>query len=383
MKVFSSLKRFIIFLPELILFGPSFARFLFWSRSEDILDSQVVWQRFTQADKSYYEWFLRHYPPGFVRKLWADIYPALRDRVAGIAKHYDISNEFYRLFLDRRYMFYTCADFLDSHETIEDAQENKATFILNLIDPQPGEKILDLGCGWGGMLKKIYNITGDKDNLKGYTLSVEQKRFIDENYGFDVDLKDVITAEYGVDCWDKIFSIGCLEHTPKSELLPLAKKLAAAIKPGGKLVHHFFCQVDTVPPARLLVCGAELFPGVELSSLKEHLDTFEKAGLRTVHHSVHDYRPTLTAWFNRLVENQEAAIQLVGVQTYNKYLCYLAEAWRLFDDRDLMLMRFVLQQQNAPNAWKSSLYATEKPKESDKVSNESENLVMEVTGSHT
>lgn len=383
MKIFSNLKRLIFLIPNLILFGSGFARFIFWSRSTEILDPQVVWKRFTSPGNPYYEWLLRHYPPGFIRKLWADIYPLLRDRVIGIAKHYDISNEFYRLFLDKKYMFYTCADFFDSQDSIEDAQENKANFILNLIAPQPGEKILDLGCGWGGMLKKIYSTTGDSGNLKGYTLSIEQKRFIDENYGFDVELKDVITADYGVACWDTIFSIGCLEHTPKSELVSLNQKLAAAIKSGGKLVHHFFCQMDAFPPARLLVCGAELFPGVELSSLREHLDAFEQADLKTVHHSVHDYRPTLAAWFNRLVANKEAALQRVGVQTYNQYLCYLAEAWRLFDDRDLMLMRFVLQRQDVPIAWKSSLYTTEELKASDQLSNRAESLLEEVTGSRT
>ncbi|NEP16930.1 MAG: methyltransferase domain-containing protein, partial [Leptolyngbya sp. SIO4C1] len=279
MKLLSNFKRFLLIIPELILFGPGFARFLFWSKSPNELAAQTVWQRFTQPGNPYYEWFLRHYPPGFIRKFWANVYPMIRDRVAGIALHYDLSNEFYRLFLDKKYMFYTCADFLDRHETIEAAQENKANFILNLIDPHPGEAILDLGCGWGGMLKKIHAATGDSQFLKGYTLSIEQKRFIDANYGFDVELKDVITADYGIEAWDKIFSIGCLEHMPKAELAPLAKTLAAAIKPDGKLVHHFFCQMDAFPPSRLLVCGAELFPGVVLSSLKEHLDAFEQAEL--------------------------------------------------------------------------------------------------------
>lgn len=358
MKFFSNFKRFLLLPFELILFGPCFARFLFWSRSSDVLQSKTVWQRFTQAGNPYYEWFLRHYPPGSVRKLWADTYPALRNRIDGIAKHYDISNEFYRLFLDKRYMFYTCADFLSNHETLEDAQENKANFILNLIAPQPGEKILDLGCGWGGMLGKIGKTIEDGRSLKGYTLSVEQKKFIDETRDFEIELVDMLTVDYGTACWDKIFSIGSLEHVPKSQLISLAKKLAAAIKPEGKLVHQFFCQIDSLPPARLLVCGAELFPGVELSSLKEHLHAFEQAGLKTVHHSIHDYRPTLAAWFKRLAKHQEAAVQLVGVQTYNKYLCYLAEAWRLFDDRDLILMRFVLQRRDTPATWTSSLYAS-------------------------
>jgi cyclopropane-fatty-acyl-phospholipid synthase len=356
MNMLARLKRVFLVVPETLLFGPSFARFLFWSTSPKRLDPKVVWQRFTQPSNRYYEWFLRNYPPGFIRKMWADIYPIFRDRVTGIAKHYDISNDFYKLFLDRKYLFYTCADFLEEDDTIEAAQENKANFILNLIDPKPGEKILDLGCGWGGMLSKIYNVTSDKDNLKGYTLSVEQKHFIDENLGFDVELSDVLKVDYGTAYWDKIFSIGCLEHTPKTELVPLAQKLATAIKPAGKLVHHFFCQTADYPATRLLACGADVFPGVNLSSLREHLAAFEQAGLNTVHHSVHDYRPTLKAWYDRLVDHQAAAIDLVGVQVYNKYLCYLAEAWRLFDDRDLILFRFVLQRQDAPLAWRSPLY---------------------------
>jgi len=67
--------------------------------------------------------------------------------VLGIAAHYDVSNDFYELFLDRKYMFCTCADFPTGQETIEEAQAIKANHLLNLIDPRPGEKILELGCG--------------------------------------------------------------------------------------------------------------------------------------------------------------------------------------------------------------------------------------------
>ena len=120
-------------------------------------------------------------------------------------------------------------------------------------------------------------------------------------------------------------------------------KLARALKPNGKIIHQFFCQLGDVPPPHLRVAGLEIFPGSELSSLKKHLDSFEKANLKITHHSVHDYRPTLKAWFDGLVANKESAIRLVGTRNYNKYLCYFAEAWRLFNDRDLMLMRFVLE----------------------------------------
>jgi cyclopropane-fatty-acyl-phospholipid synthase len=360
MKALNQLKRFVLVLPETLLCGPSYAQFFFSSRKTEALDSAATWQQFTQPQTPTFEWLLRHYPPAPVRQLWATIYPKFQDRVKGISTHYDVSNDFYKLFLDQDYLFYTCGDFLSEDESLEAAQAHKADFILNLINPQPGERILDLGCGWGSMLKRIYQQTGDRANLWGYTLSVEQKRFIDETYGFNAELKDVVTTDYEPESWDKIYSIGCMEHVPKAELLPLSQKLAAALKPTGHLVHHFFCQMTAAPPAKLLVGGADVFPGCELATWQQHVTTFEQAGLRVAHHSIHDYRPTIKAWYDRLAAHQEEAIQLVGVRTYNRYLCYLAEAWRLFNDRDLLLMRFVLTRQDAPMTWQSPLY-TEQP----------------------
>jgi len=359
MNILLSLKRYLLFVPESVLFGPSYALFMYWSRSSQQLDSNLTWDRFTKPHKAYYKWLSRHWPPALVRQLWTTLYPKLRDRIKGIAYHYDVSNDFYRLFLDRDYMFYTCADFLSDQDTIEAAQHHKADFILNLIDPKPGERILDLGCGWGAMMKRVYEKTGDQNNLYGYNLSVEQRRFITENYGFHVEKKDVVTTDYTPESWDKIYSVGCLEHVPKADLLPLSKKLAAAIKPTGHLVHHFFCQMTPFPPAKMLVAGGAIFPGAELATWQQHVETFEAAGLRIAHHSIHDYRPTVRAWYNRLVENREEAIRLVGVRTYNRYLCYLAIAWQIFDERDLLLMRFVLTRQDAPTAWTSPLYQTE------------------------
>jgi cyclopropane-fatty-acyl-phospholipid synthase len=361
MNILLQLKRFFLLIPETILFGISYAQFFFWSRAPRPLNPSDLWQHLTQPAAAWLTYLQRHYPPAPIRQLYAKLYVRFKDRIAGISKHYDLSNQFYQLFLDRRYMFYTCADFLDRTDTLEEAQNNKANFLMHLIDPQPGERILELGCGWGAMLKKIYETTGDRENLYGYTLATEQKRFIDETYGFHAEFKDFITTDYAPDAWDKIYSIGGMEHVPQADLLPLAQKLAIAIKPTGRIVHHFFSQTSAVPASRLLAGGADVFPGLELSSWQQHLDVFEAAGLRVVHHSVHDYRPTLEAWFQRLAQDSEAAIQLVGVYNYNKYLCYLAEAWRLFHDRDLTLMRFVLQRQDAPIAWHSELYLAPVP----------------------
>lgn len=195
--------------------------------------------------------------PFYLRRLFRDVYYrqsfSFKEHQFGISEHYDISNQFYQLFLDNTYM------------------------------------------------------------------------------------------DYDANTFDTIFSIGSIEHVRENELLPLCQNLSKALKPNGKLVHQFFCQMEDVIPTRLIAVALNIFPGSELTSFKKHLDIFEQANLKVIHHSIHDYRPTLEAWFNCLVANQTAAIELVGVQNYNKYQCYLAEVWRLFNDRDLMLMQFVLK----------------------------------------
>jgi len=348
MSMVQTLKRRLLWLPEALICGPAYARHLYLTRSATPLDADLVWQKLTSPESSTLGRLSDHYPPATLRKFLVKAYVATRDRVAGVAEHYDVSNDFYRLFLDQNYLFYTCADFVNEADTLETAQENKANYILRLVDPHPGEKILDLGCGWGSMMKKIYDATGDADSLYGYTLSKEQIRYIQENYGFKAEFKDLVTADYAPDFFDKIYSIGAVEHIPVDQLLPVARKLAQAIKPTGRICHHFFCQLQEAPPTRLLAAGIKMFPGAELTSLRHHLNTFDQAGLHVAHQSTHDYRPTLRAWFNRLVEHQDAALALVGVEIYNRFLCYLADAWRLFDDYDLVLTRWVLQRQDAP-----------------------------------
>jgi cyclopropane-fatty-acyl-phospholipid synthase len=347
MGILLALRRFCFRIVATIFFGPCYSSFLHWMTSAKPLAAEETWNHFTRPKGRIIEWFMNHYPPPILTHLFIDLYYRrsfkFKDHAIGISQHYDLSNCFYELFLDKGYMFYSCGDFSRDTDTLEDAQQNKADYLLNLIDPKSGERILDLGPGWGAMLKAIYEKTGDKENLYGYTLSREQKRYTDEKYGFRVEYRDFINTEYAPKSFDKIFSIETMEHVRPSELPLLAMKLARALKPNGKIIHQFFCQLGDVPPPHLRVAGLEIFPGSELSSLKKHLNSFEKANLKITHHSVHDYRPTLKAWFDGLVANKESAIRLVGIRNYNKYLCYFAEAWRLFNDRDLILMRFVLE----------------------------------------
>ncbi|MCZ8316548.1 class I SAM-dependent methyltransferase [Phreatobacter sp.] len=328
-------------LYEGLVYGAAYAIPTFFATSPKRVDPEWIWHFCTCDRTAIEQGFVDHWPPAPFRRR---IIKGFLDQThaEGIEYHYDVSNAFYALFLDRDYMFYTCADFNAPTDTIEDAQRNKANHILGLLDPRPGEKIIELGCGWGGMLKHISAAIGDGSNLSGLTLSRDQVDYIRTHLGFSVALADLITHDYGTETYDKIYAIGALEHVRPDSILPLFQRLHAALKPGGRMVQHFFSLngTDPVPPSML---GAQAyFPGSILSLHSDIRAKAERAGFRIAHDSAHDYRPTLRAWFDRLVENRDQAEALVGHHVVNKYFVYFAMSWRFFDLKQSTLHRLVL-----------------------------------------
>jgi cyclopropane-fatty-acyl-phospholipid synthase len=330
-----------LFPLEAAAYGLPYAGLRHLIRSPRPLDAESTWKLITEEKPPLYSFVCQSWPLAPLRSPLMGA-KMRQDHILGIADHYDISNEFYELFLDKRYMFYTCADFHSDTDTLEDAQQHKADFILRLIDPQPQQEILELGCGWGAMLKRIYEQTGNRDHLHGLTLSKEQVAYNEQHNGFHVDLDDFITRDYPDEFYDTIYSIGAWEHVRPKEVAPLSKRLFAAIKPGGKLVQHFFCRMTDALFASA-ICSQIYFPGSLGSSYRAHVDAFEGAGFRITHRSVHDYRPTLRAWFDNLVANRERALQLVDVATYNRHLTFFPVSWRYFNDGVGMLVRWVLE----------------------------------------
>jgi cyclopropane-fatty-acyl-phospholipid synthase len=333
--------RLAALVAESLVYGPPFGYLNYLIRSPAPLDPETTWQTITRRPTAIERALVDHYPPSFLRR-WLLLLKERQDHVLGISAHYDVSNEFYKLFLDHRYMFYSCADFHTGQETIEEAQQHKADFILKLIDPKPGERILELGCGWGAMLKRISEATGDKQNLTGYTLSREQVAYNDAHHGFHVEFKNFITAEYPAEAFAKIYSIGAWEHVRPREVPVVLTKLHRALVPGGRLVQHFFCRLQENLPAAAVVSQI-FFPGSINSSFRYHLRAHEAAGFRVRHVSVHDYRPTLRAWFDNLARNRDRAIELVGVQTYNRYLVFFPASWHYFDRMTGFVVRLVLE----------------------------------------
>jgi len=329
------------FAMEAFIYGPPYAGLQNLINSPQPLDPEATWKLITGDPPAAYTFVCSHWPLRPLR--WTLLNAKIKqDHVKGIAEHYDVSNDFYELFLDKKYMFYTCADFPTGTETLDEAQQIKADFILNLIDPKPGEKILELGCGWGPMLKRIYEHTGDKENLYGLTLSKEQVAYNEQHNGFQVAFENFITRDYEPEAYDTIYSIGAWEHVRPKEIAPLAKKLYDAIKPGGKLVQHYFCRIAE-PLFATAICSQIYFPGSIGSSLNANVKAYEAAGFRITQRTIHDYRPTLRAWFDNLVANRERALELVDVQTYNRFLTFFPVSYRYFDDGNGMLVRWVLE----------------------------------------
>lgn len=333
--------RNILFPLELALYGPSYGLLQYLIRSPRPLDPESTWDLITRDSPPIIDWFRKSYPPPFMRGL-ALAAKIRQDHIIGISKHYDVSNEFYELFLDKKYMFYTSADFDGKDETLEVAQTRKADRIVDMLQPRAGERILDLGCGWGAMLKRMYQETGDKENLYGYTLSQEQVAYNDAHNRFNVELRNFVTTDYPEEYFDRLYSIGAWQHVRPKELLPLLKKLNKTLKPKGRMLHHFFCR----PTDKLfasIACSQLFFPGALGSSFRFHSRVFEDAGFRTTYTTVSDYRPTLRAWFDNLVANRARAIELVGVRTYNRYLVFFPSSWRYFQDAFGIEFRWVLE----------------------------------------
>lgn len=323
---------------ELLTYGPAYAAIQALIRHPEPLEPDRLWELVHARESSLVSWVAEHYPPRFVRRMLLSRKLEI-DHQVGIAQHYDVSNDFYGLFLDKRYRFYSSADFGEGVETLEAAQQLKADFLLGLMAPQAGDRILDLGCGWGAMLRRIVEETSDRDGLTGFTLSKDQVAYCTER-GLNVEFENFITCSYPESTFDLIYSIGAWEHVRHRDVNDLLRRLHAALKPGGRLVKQFFCPVVDEPSVDAVIAQI-FFPGSLQPAYAEQMRAFEDAGFRITHESRHDYRPTLREWFRNLASGRDRAVALAGVETYNKYLVFFAASHSYFDRGQAVLGRYV------------------------------------------
>jgi len=253
---------------------------------------------------------------------------------ANIAHHYDVSNAFYKLFLDER-MVYTCAYFTEDHDDLERAQTDKLEMICRKLRLKPGDKLLDIGCGWGALV--CYAAQHYGVEAHGVTLAEEQLKLAREKVEalglqdkVTLHLKDFTQMEGQ---FDKISSIGMFEHVGIRNHPTYFQAVNRLLKPRGLYLHHSISRrakktekAFNKMPAEYRALVRYIFPGGELDHLGMSIANLERYGFE-----VHDvegwrehYQRTTRLWFERLNANKAAAEVEVGPERTRMWLLYLA-----------------------------------------------------------
>ena len=250
---------------------------------------------------------------------------------AAISFHYDVSNEFYRLWLDAERV-YSCAYFTRLDESLDQAQRNKLEHVCRKLRLQPGERLLDIGCGWGALVCWAARHHGVRAH--GITLSQQQLDFARQRIQ-DEGLQDRVTVELrdyrdlaGNGVFDKVSSIGMFEHVGLANLPTYLATVRRVLRPGGLFLNHGITHDEegwnkTVASEFI---NRYVFPDGELDCVSNIQLGMERAGFEI--HDVEGLRPhyalTLRHWVQRLEANRDAALREVGEATYRVWRLYMA-----------------------------------------------------------
>jgi len=264
-----------------------------------------------------------------------------RDAIA-IRYHYDVSNEFYALFLDRE-MVYSCAYFKTGDEDIHLAQAQKLDHLCRKLRLRPGDKFLDIGCGWGALVRwaaKHYGV-----EATGVTLSQNQQRLATERIQADglADRCNVLLQDYrdipGEAVYDKIASVGMFEHVGLKNLSLYFGTIRRLLKDGGIVMNHGITSID--PESRAVGLGAGefigkyVFPHGELPHISLVLRDMAQSGLEVMDVEtlrLH-YAKTLWHWSGRLEANLAEARKHADEKRLRIWRTYLAGCAHAFDQR--------------------------------------------------
>lgn len=258
-----------------------------------------------------------------------------------IAHHYDVSNAFYEHVLGPS-MTYTCAVYESADKTLEEAQADKYDLVCRKLDLQPGQRLLDVGCGWGGMVRHAAKHYGVK--ALGVTLSLQQaswaKEAIDREGLGDLaevrhsDYRDVVESEF-----DAVSSIGLTEHIGVRNYPAYFSFLRDRLRPEGRLLNHCI----TRPHNHRQEIGAFLdryvFPDGELTGSGRIISEAQNVGLEVMHEENfrRHYALTLTGWCRNLVENWDACVAEVGEGTARVWGLYMAGSRLAFERNEIQL----------------------------------------------
>ncbi|RWC04529.1 cyclopropane-fatty-acyl-phospholipid synthase family protein [Mesorhizobium sp.] len=269
-----------------------------------------------------------------------------------IQHHYDISNAFYRLFLDDR-MVYSCGYFTDFANGIDQAQNDKLDHICRKLRLKPGERLLDIGCGWGAMLihaAKNYGVVGHGVSLSEAQTQLARERIRAEGLEDRITIEIKSYAELS-GSFDKISSIGMFEHLGLANHAAYFSTIRRLLKPGGIYLHHAITRRDKGSIKKTLRKGPEfkalikyIFPGGELDTIGMTLGNLEAHGFLVydVENLREHYARTCRLWAERLHARFDEAIAEVGEAKARLWLLYLTGCSITFERASAQIFQTVV-----------------------------------------
>jgi len=286
-------------------------------------------------------------PPPEEASVGGVLHSRARDSKA-VSGHYDLSNEFYRLFLGSS-MAYSCGVFETVADSLEDAQLNKHDLICRKLGLRPGMRLLDIGCGWGSMV--IHAAEHYGVDAVGVTISNEQRLLAQQRVNEAglagrvqirlQDYRDVSDRPF-----DAISSVGMFEHVGQKRLAAYFGKIESLLLPGGRLLNHAINRSVTARSSRIDpngFMGRFVFPDGELLEAGQVVSAINSHGLEVRHmESLREhYALTLRHWVGRLEENWEEAVGLTSAGRARVWRLYMAGAAIGFESNELNLTQIL------------------------------------------
>jgi cyclopropane-fatty-acyl-phospholipid synthase len=271
----------------------------------------------------------------------------LRPHFDDVQAHYDLSDEFFRLFLDPT-QTYSCAYFERDDMTLEEAQLAKIDLSLGKLGLQPGMTLLDIGCGWGATLNRAldrYDV-----NVVGLTLSENQKAHVEKVFAESASTRNKRVLLQGWEQFDepvdRIVSIGAFEHFGRDRYDDFFTKAYTILPDDGVMLLHTiikptdeeFAESGLPLTMKLLRFSKfimdEIFPGGDLPKFNTVIEHAEKAGfeLTRAHRLRLHYARTLEIWAEKLSARKDEAIAVQSEEVYERYMKYLTGCAELFRD---------------------------------------------------